>query len=107
MPTTLGRELVRQKLPDKYKPYADKVLTKKVTTELMTEIAKEDPDGYIDVLQGLNNLAQTVVSTYGRDAALPFRDMRISKGIQQLKDKLKAIVDKVLNDPNMTPAQKE
>ena len=45
MPTTLGRELVRQKLPDKYKPYADKVLTKKVTTELMTEIAKEDPDG--------------------------------------------------------------
>lgn len=107
MPTTLGRELVRQKLPDKYKPYADKVLTKKVTTELMTEIAKEDPDGYIDVLQGLNNLAQTVVSTYGRDAALPFRDMRISRGIQQLKDKLKAVVDKVLNDPTMTPAQKE
>ena len=107
MPTTLGRELVRDKLPDKYKPYADQVLTKKVTTALMTEIAKEDPDGYIDVLQGLNNLAQTVVSTYGRDAALPFRDMKISKGIQQLKDKMKAIVDKVLDDDSLTPAQKE
>ena len=107
MPTTLGRELIRQKLPDAYKGYADKVLTKKVTTELMTQIAKDDPDGYIDVLQDLNNLAQTVVSTYGRDAALPFRDMRISKGIQQVKDKMRALVDNILNNDSLTGEQKE
>ena len=107
MRTTLGREIVRQRLPDKYKSYADRVLDKKTTNELMTSIANEDPDGYVDVLQGLNNFAQSVVSIYGRDAALPFRDMRVSKGVQQIKEKMQAIVKQVLNDDKLTPEQKE
>ena len=107
MPTTLGRELIRQKLPDKYKPYADRVLDKKTTTALMTAIAEEDPDGYIDVLQGLNDFAQAVVSSYGRDAALPFKDVLISKGIKDVKEKMQALVNKVLDDDSLTPEQKE
>lgn len=107
MPTTLGREIIRTKLPDKYKSYADRVLDKKVSDALMTAIAEEDPDGYIDVLQDLNNIAQTVVSSYGRDAALPFDDMLISKGIMQVKEKMQALVNKVLDDDSLTPAQKE
>ena len=107
MPTTLGRELIRQKLPDKYKPYADRVLDKKTTTALMTAIAEEDPDGYIDVLQGLNDFAQAVVSSYGRDAALPFKDVLISKGIKAVKEKMQALVNKVLDDDSLTPEQKE
>lgn len=107
MRTTLGREIVRQRLPDKYKSYADRVLDKKTTNELMTALAAEDPDGYVDVLQGLNNFAQSVVSIYGRDAALPFRDMRVSKGVQQIKEKMQAIVKQVLDDDKLTPEQKE
>lgn len=107
MPTTLGRELIRQKLPDKYKPYADRVLDKKTTTALMTAIAEEDPDGYINVLQGLNDFAQAVVSSYGRDAALPFKDVLISKGIKAVKEKMQALVNKVLDDDSLTPEQKE
>lgn len=34
MRTTLGRELIRQKLPEKFKSYADQVLDKKKLTEL-------------------------------------------------------------------------
>ena len=43
--TTLGRELLRQKLPDKYKSYADKLWDKNTVEEVLTSIAKEDPDG--------------------------------------------------------------
>jgi len=107
MATTLGRELIRQKLPDKYKSYADRVLDKKVSDALMTAMAEEDPDGYIDILQNLNNIAQTVVSSYGRDAALPFDDMLISKGILNVKEKMQALVNKVLDDDSLTPTQKE
>ena len=107
MPTTLGREIVRSKLPDKYKSYADKVLDKKTTTELMTALAKEDPDRYVDILQDLNNFGQSVVSIYGRDAALPFRDMKISKEIRHLNEKMRAVIDNVLNDDSLTDAQKE
>jgi hypothetical protein len=41
MPTTLGREIIRQKLPDKYKPYADRVWDKKVSDALMTAMAMQ------------------------------------------------------------------
>jgi DNA-directed RNA polymerase subunit beta' len=107
MRTTLGRELIRQKLPDKFKSYADQVLDKKKLTELMTKLAQDDPDGYVDILQALNNLGQTVVSLYGRNTALPFEDIKISKGVKSLNAQLHAVIDKVLDDPNMTEKQKE
>lgn len=105
--TTLGRELIRQKLPDKYKSYADRVLDKKTTTALMTAIAQEDPDGYIDVLQDLNNIGQAVVSTYGRDAALSFSDLKIHSDIKNLNTQLRAVVDKILDDDSLSSEQKE
>lgn len=107
MRTTLGRELIRSKLPEKYKGWADKVLDKKNLTELMTQMALDDPDGYVDVLQDLNNLGQTVVSLYGRNTALPFEDIKISKGVKSLNKQLHEVIDKVLNDDNLTEKQKE
>lgn len=107
MTTTLGRELIRSKLPDKYKAYADRVLDKKSVTEMMTAIAQNDPDKYVDVLYDLDNLAQTVTSLYGRSAALPFEDLKISKGVRSLNAQLKAIIDKVLDDDSLTEKQKE
>ena len=64
MRTTLGRELIRSKLPEKFKPYADRVLDKKSVTELMTALAQDDPDHYVDTLYDLDNLAQTITSLY-------------------------------------------
>lgn len=105
--TTLGRELIKRKLPEKYQHYVDGVLNKKNTTALMTALAKDDPDAYVDTLQGLNNIAQAVVSTYGRDAALPFTDLKIDADTKNLNLQLRALVDKILNDDSLTPAQKE
>ena len=107
MATTLGRELIRQRLPEKYKGYADKVLDKKTTTELMTAIAKEDPDGYVDVLQSLNNFAQAVVSLYGRESGLPFKDVRISTALRNYNKQLREVINKVLNNDSLTDKQKE
>lgn len=107
MPTTLGREILRSRLPDQYKSFADKTWDKKTSDAIATQIAKEDPDGYIDILQNLNNFAQTVVSTYGRDAALPFRDMKVSANVRNINAKLRMLIDKVLDDDKLTDAQKE
>lgn len=107
MRTTLGRELIRQKLPEKFKSYADQVLDKKKLTELMTALAEADPDRYVDILQDLNNLGQTVVSLYGRNTALPFEDIKISKGVKSLNRQLHEVIDNVLNDDRLTSEQKE
>ena len=88
MTTTLGRELIRKKLPDKYKAYADRVLDKKTTTELMTAIAEEDPEGYIQVLQDLNAIGEAAVSDYGRDAALPFAHLKLDTETKNLNKQL-------------------
>lgn len=107
MPTTLGREILRSKLPDQYKKFADKVWDKKTSDAITTQMAEEDPDAYVDILQNLNNFAQTVVSTYGRDAALPFRDLKVSTGIRNINQKLRQLIDNVLNDDKLSDKQKE
>ena len=105
--TTLGRELVRRKLPDKYKHYADGVLDKKSITKMMTDIALHDPDDYVDILQDLNNIGQAVVSTYGRDTALPYADAAPGAETRKLNEQLRALRDKVMDDPKLTEEQKE
>ena len=107
MVTTLGRELIRGKLPEKYKAYADNVLDKKAVTKLMTIIAKEDPDGYVDILQDMNDIAQSVVSAYGRDASLSYADLRGSKNIESYNKQLKTLVTNTLNNNALSIPQKE
>lgn len=107
MPTTLGREILRSRLPERYKALADKTWDKKTSDAITTQMAQDDPDAYIDILQNLNNFAQTVVSTYGRDAALPFRDMKVSANVRNINVKLRMLIDKVLNDDKLTDSQKE
>ena len=107
MPTTLGREILRSKLPDQYKNLADKTWDKKTSDAITTQMAQDDPDAYIDILQNLNNFAQTVVSTYGRDAALPFRDLKVSANIRNINAKIRQLIDNVLNDDKLTDKQKE
>lgn len=107
MVTTLGRELIREKLPEKFKDYADTVLDKKNTTKLMTELAKDDPDAYVNILQDMNNIAQQVVSTYGRDASLSYADLKGSTKVNNLNKQLRALVDTTLDNDKLTIKQKE
>lgn len=105
--TTLGRELVKRALPEKFRQRVDRPLGKKEITDLMTEVAADDPDAYVDILQNLNNFAQSVVSTYGRDAALSYGDVKLSKPIQQYNAQLRMLVDRILDDDTLTEEQQE
>lgn len=107
MPTTLGREILRSRLPDQYKNLADRTWDKKTSDQITTQMAQDDPDAYIDILQDLNNFGQTVVSTYGRDAALPFRDLKVSANIRNINAKIRQLIDKILDDDRLTDSQKE
>ena len=73
----------------------------------MTAIAKEDPDGYIQVLQDLNDIGQAVVSTYGRDAALPFKDLKIDAELRNLNSQIRQLIDNVLNNDSLSATEKE
>ena len=107
MITTLGRELVRENLPDKYKEYADTVLDKKAIVNLMTMMAKDDPDAYVDALQKINDVGQAVVSTYGRDASLAYSDMKRSTPVKNLNKQLRALVNSTLDNTKLTIPEKE
>ena len=105
--TTLGRELLRQKLPDKYKAYADRLWDKSTVEEVLTNMAKEDPDGYVDVLQGLNDLGRKVVTGYGKEASLSIKDFKQSATILQLQQSAKKAFRAIYNNPNLNEDQKE
>ena len=107
MITTIGREIIRAKLPDKYKHYCDAPLTKGAVESLCTEMAKDDPDRYIDVLQDLNSIGEAVVSTYGRDTALSLDDLRPGKQVRAYNQQIKSIVKAILNNDSLTEEQKE
>ena len=105
--TTLGRELLRQKLPDKYKAYADKLWDKGTVEEILTRIAKEDPDSYVDILQGLNDLGRRVVTGYGKEASLSVKDFKQSAPIIQLQQSAQKAFRAIYNNTNLTDEQKE
>lgn len=105
--TTLGRELVRKKLPDKYKDWADKSLDKKTIIALTTQMAKDDPNKYVQTLQDLLGIAEKVVSVYGRDAALSYSDSVPDKRTMKLNQQLHDVIDKILDNPFLSEEQKE
>ena len=107
MITTFGREQVRRALPDGYKDWADKPLDKKAIEALTTELAKKDPDAYVDILQRLHAIGENTVSLYGRDAALSFSKAVPSRAVRSLNAQMKALVDKILDDDSLTEEQKE
>ena len=107
MITTVGRELVKNELPDKYKKYAEETIDKKRASILLTELAKDDPDAYIDILDRLSKIGEDIVSTHGREAALSYKDVKLTAPIKELNNKLKLVIKNVLNDKNLTEAQKE
>ena len=107
MVTTLGRELIRRKLPEGYKGWADKTMDKKTIVDMTTKMAMDDPDQYVETIRALGDIGEDVVSEYGRDAALSYADTAPDKSIRKLNVQLKELVAKVLDDPKLTEEQKE
>lgn len=105
--TTLGRELLRQRLPERYKKYADTLWDKGTVEKVLTQIAKDDPDGYVDILQGLNDLGRKVVTGYGKEASLSVKDFKQSAPILHLQQSAMKAFRAIYNNPRLTEEQKE
>lgn len=105
--TTLGRETVKAVLPEKYKSWLDQPLTKGRLQKLTTELAKEDPDKYIDILQHLNAIGQSVVSVYGKDTTITLDDIDSGVSVKNIRKKLQQLINNVVNDPKLSTQQKQ
>ena len=105
--TTLGRQLVKQALPAKYKSFVDQPLTAKRQKELTTALAKEDPDAYIDTLQKLNDIGQRVVSVYGKDTTITLDDVDAGAKLKNTSAKLKELIRATINRKDLTPQEKQ
>jgi len=104
--TTLGREKVREALPEGYKDFQG-ALDKRAVGKLFTRMAQEDPDKYVESLQKLNTIGINVASLYGREASLSLEDFKIPPEIKQRRDALKEKVDQTYDSPLLSPEQKE
>lgn len=105
--TTLGREIVKSALPQKYKSYAQDSLTKGKLQNLTTSLAKEDPDAYIQILHKLNHIGQTVVSNYGKDTTVTLDDLDAGAQVKRSREKLQQLVKAILQRKDLTTKQKQ
>ena len=105
--TTLGRELVRTVLPDKYKYAADTEWTSKEAAKILTRIAKEDKDQYESILHSLNNVGRNLVATYGREASLTLKDIRPGAAVRHFQESVRNAMKKVYSDPKLTQEEKK
>lgn len=105
--TTLGRQAVRDALPDKFKSYADKALDKGLQQQLTTALAKWNPQAYIDILQKLNAIGESTVSVYGKDTTITLDDLDAGAQVKNANKKLKELIRVILNRKDLTPEQKE
>ena len=107
MPTTLGREILRDALPEKYKGYADRVWDKGTVEEALTGIIKDYPDQYVDILQGLNNVGRRVVTGYGGEAGISLKDFKKSAAIKKLQSTIQNAFRAIYNSDALTEEEKE
>ena len=105
--TTIGRQIVRGVLPQKYKNYADRELNKGTIQKLTTAMAKQDPDAYINILQDLNKIGQRVVSVYGKDTTITLDDLDTGAQVRNASNKLKQLISNVVNSDDLTQQQKQ
>ena len=103
--TTIGKVLFNKALPEKYRDES-RTLDKKSLTDLLSDIAKEDQDGYIDTLQRVSDVSRMVVSDYGRTASFSLKDFQLPPALKTLRTKYKDDVAAIANDARLTSEQK-
>jgi DNA-directed RNA polymerase subunit beta' len=104
--TTVGRLLFNQALPPEYRDEAREIKGKKDLTELLSRVAKEKPDEYVDVLKNVSDVTRHVVSDHGRTASLSLKDLILPPQLKKMRDDFKAKVEFIKEDPKLSPEEK-
>lgn len=105
MITTPGRLLIDSVLPEKYKGSYE-ALDDKELGAILTDLAKTDPDKYIDVISGLHKIAATALTDYGTGGTVTLDDLSVPQALRDLQGRSRQAMNKLVNDPFATSETK-
>ena len=103
MPTTIGKLLVNQILPEEFQ--TDATLDKDAADALLARIAEKYPDRYREISHRLMQLGADTVYTEG--TTLRLSDTRVPIDKRALLEHVKQQSRRIAADKDLTPAQKE
>jgi DNA-directed RNA polymerase subunit beta' len=103
--TTLGQLLINEALPPELRDY-DRVLNKKNTSALATELAQKHPDKYRDVMKRLHDVAlDSAYTTNGLSFGL--KDIRPTLASSRARHSVGLSLRAILSDRALTPEQRK
>lgn len=103
--TTLGQLLINEALPPDLRDY-DRVLNKKTTSVLATELAQKHPDKYRDVMKRLHDVAlDSAYTTNGLSFGL--KDIRSTLASQRARQSVGLSLRGILSDRSLTAEQRK
>lgn len=103
--TTLGQLLINEALPPDLRDY-DRVLNKKTTSALATELAQKHPDKYRDVMKRLHDVAlDSAYTTNGLSFGL--KDIRSTLASQRARQSVGLSLRGILSDRSLTAEQRK
>ena len=103
--TTLGQLLINDALPPELRDY-DRVLNKKNTSALATELAQKHPDKYRDVMKRLHDVAlDSAYTTNGLSFGL--KDIRPTLASQRARQSVGLSLRGILSDRSLTAEQRK
>ena len=103
--TTLGQLLINEALPPDLRDY-DRVLNKKTTSVLATELAQKHPDKYRDVMKRLHDVAlDSAYTTNGLSFGL--KDIRPTLASQRARQSVGLSLRGILSDRSLTAEQRK
>ena len=103
--TTLGQLLINEALPPDLRDY-DRVLNKKTTSALATELAQKHPDKYRDVMKRLHDVAlDSAYTTNGLSFGL--KDIRSTLASDRARQSVGLSLRGILSDRSLTAEQRK
>lgn len=102
---TLGQLLIEQALPEDMRGQK-RILNKKGTQALFQELAEKHPDQYREVAHKLMQIGDSAGTASG-GYSFGLRDLLPSKTAQISRIRIQRQIDSVLQDPRLTPQDKE
>ena len=102
--TTPGRLLFRASLPQGYDTPEN--LDSKGLTALLTKVADNDPDKYVDTLQNIGRVSSDAVTYYGGPASIALSDFKLPPELRRMRNEQRQKVKTILSDTTMSDDDK-
>ena len=93
--TTPGRLLFRAAVPDRFKEDI-RGLNQKKLTALLTRVADESPDEYVETLRNIGKVAADAATYYGGTGSVALKDFKLSPKINKMREEHRRKIQKII-----------